>query len=246
MIKTGLPYNMGDMDEIKNHGAIVDMSDIQFPNITADKKQRTTFIFLRNTGFDVSLDFSNCSFEDKEAFLIRYLSESIEVKQEEFPLSYIKILNRISGNDIEIPCILNDDEIVKFIENNNDLLINIFRLVKSLPLFAMHCFTLNGTAYDMDEFEKTDDVPFNDNIYNIISNQLVLTLFDNDLDIPPVFYNKLFTFENKRMIQVIDTQLPFFSILFGLSTTDKKDWETIIEKSNSLELEHLENNPEPV
>ena len=90
------------------------------------------------------------------------------------------------------------------------------------------------------------NVPFNDNIYNIISNQLVLTLFDNDLDIPPVFYNKLFTFENKRMIQVIDTQLPFFSILFGLTTTDKKEWETIIEKSNSLELEHLENNPEPV
>ena len=233
MIKTGLPYNMGDMDEIKNNGAIVDMSDIQFPNITADKNQRTTFIFFRNTGFDVKLDFSSCSFEEKEAFLLAYLTENIDVKQSEFVKSYIKILNRAVGNDINVECILTDVEIEQFVKKNYAFITSILKFINSLPVFAMFYFSLNGEVYDMEDFEKTDENIINDNFYYVISADEAITLFDHELQIPPMFYNQLFTFENEKLFHAVQ-KLPFFSILHGLCTTDTSEWETVIQNSNSL------------
>lgn len=233
--RTGLPYDMNVMEEIKENGAIVDMSDIKFPGIPADKVQRTTFIFFRNTGFDVKLDFSNCSFEEKEQFLIAYLLERIDVKQTEFATSYVKILNRAVGNDIDVECIMTNEEIDRFIENYKDDISDFLQFAVSLPLFAMYYFSLNNQAYDMSEFEHTDDDKFSDNFYHIISTDGFIALFDHDITLPPLFYDKLFTFENHKLLEAIQN-LPFFAILHGLCTTSTEDWEAMLKTSNELNI----------
>lgn len=65
MIHTHLPYNIEDFDNIEKNGAIVDVSNPQFDGISENEKNKTVLIYLRNTGFDVTLDFSNTSMNDK-------------------------------------------------------------------------------------------------------------------------------------------------------------------------------------
>lgn len=233
MIKTGLPYNMSEMEEIKNNGAIVDMSDIKFPGIPKDKIQRTAFIFFRNTGFNVKLDFSKCTFEEKEAFLIAYLTENLDVKPSEFATSYIKIFNRLIGNDINIECILLDEEIDQFIKNHEELLSKLFQFINSLPVFALFYFSLNDKAYTLSDIERSDENIINDNFYYIISRDEFISIFDNDAGVAPLFYTQLFTFENTKLLQAVQS-LPFFSILHGLSTLDSATWEEMIDASESF------------
>ena len=55
------------MNEIKEKGAIVDMSNINYPGINSEDNVRISYIYLRNTNFDVDLDFSKCEYSFKEA-----------------------------------------------------------------------------------------------------------------------------------------------------------------------------------
>lgn len=232
MKRTGLPYDMGEMDEIKNNGAIVDMSDINFPGIPTEKIQRTTFIFFRNTGFDVKLDFSKCSYKDKEAFLLAYLNENIDVKQSEFATSYTKILNYAAGNNINTDCILTDQEIVEFIKSNSELVTTLLQFSISLPVFAMFYFSLNAEVYDLSDFKKTDNT-INDNFLHVITTEGFISLLDNEVNVEPLFYNKLFTFENEKLLAAVQT-LPFFSILYGLCMEESEMWEKMIKESDGI------------
>jgi hypothetical protein len=235
MRRTGLPYDMSQMDDIKNNGAIVDMSDIKFPGIPVEKIPRTAFIFFRNTGFDVKLDFSKCSFEQKELFLTDYLVYNIDVKLSEFATSYVKILNRFIGNDIDVECILTNEEIDLFIENHNKDIHTLLQFFMSLPIFTMFYFSLNGEGYSLDDIEKTDQDFINDNLYHIIETDGFVVLYDNELEIQPLFYEKLFTFDNPKLLQAVE-KLPFFSILHGLCTKDPAEWESMLRDSNQLIL----------
>lgn len=234
MIKTGLPYDMGSMDEIKNNGALVDMSDINFPGIPDDKIQRTTFIFLRNTGFNVTLDFSNCDYTLKEKFLLSYLNEDIDVKENEFASTYVKIFNKMVDNNIDIESILSDDEINLFIDRNKDFINKLLRFIISLPIFAMFYFSLNDKAYTLDDIEKTDDNVINENFYHIISNEKLVSVFDNSLNISPMFYNTIFRLENEKLFHSVE-KLPFFSILHGLSTLPEDEWKNMLKTFDEFE-----------
>ena len=84
MLRTKIPYQIERIEEIRECGAVVDVSNPIFPGIEQDKQLRTTLVFLRNTGFDVELDFSGCSYEEKRDYLLLYLKDKIDVKYKEF------------------------------------------------------------------------------------------------------------------------------------------------------------------
>ena len=99
-IKTGLPYDLDQMENIAQNGAIVDISNINFPGIPDSKKVRTAYIFLRNTGFEnIVLDFQKADYKTKSDFLITYLQDTIENNNQEIHNSWITIL--FDYNNIE-------------------------------------------------------------------------------------------------------------------------------------------------
>ena len=73
MLRTRIPYDIEKIEKIRDCGAIVDVSAPEFPGIEKDKQLRTTLVFLRNTGFDVKLDFTKCTYEEKRTYLLLYL-----------------------------------------------------------------------------------------------------------------------------------------------------------------------------
>jgi hypothetical protein len=238
MIYTGLPYDMSALDKIREGETVVDMSDIKFPNVEAEQQKKVSFIFLRNTSFDVKLDFSKCSFEDKEAFLLLYLTEDIDVKYKEFAFSYIKILNSFINNDFDMECILTEQEIQQFIKNNHEFVLKIFKLIKSLPVYAMFYFVLNNQAYTLEDFKKTDDETIKTNFVHLITSDGFMLLFDCDVEETPMFYTKLFTVDNEELLAAIK-QLPFFEILYGLANVSGDKWNSVMSDANAL-LENLQ------
>lgn len=65
MIRTGLPYDFDLMETIEKEGAVVDVSQVSYPN--SEDIERTTLIYLRNTNYDnIILDFSKVDYKTKE------------------------------------------------------------------------------------------------------------------------------------------------------------------------------------
>ena len=217
MLKTRIPYNIELIEEIKENGAIVDLSSPDFPGIAPDKQLRTTLVFLRNTGFEVRLDFSKCSYKEKRDYLILYLKEKIEIKNREFADSWYKILMEKSGFSCEEECILSDEELVRFISEEADYIDHVINFIYSLPLYAMKRYTLEDKAYNMDSFDESAANDISDNICFVLEHPDILCLYMHTEK--PMFYTKIFTIENNKLFDAIQS-LPFMSILFGLGKYD--------------------------
>lgn len=229
MIKTALPYSIEEMEQIQEHGALVDMADLNFINIPSELQKRTSLVFLKNTGFNVTLDFSGCPFEEKEEFLKLYLTEDISVNNREFSSTWVKVLNSALGNDVDMMSILNDDEIEKLIKRNQNFLTDVYQLIISLPLYAMFRFILHETAYDLTEFKKTDDNTIKCNLYHLIAHDEFLYLYSLASYIEPLFYTEIFTLKNNELFDAIQ-KLPFMDVLYGLSTTPQDQWKGMVEE----------------
>lgn len=217
MLKTRIPYDIEKIEEIRDYGAKVDVSSPNFPGIEKDKQLRTTLVFLRNTGFDVELDFSNCTYEEKREYLLLYLQEKIEVKNKEFSDTWIKILMKYIGIDCSRPCFLNREELSTFISENEDYISHVVNFIYSLALYAMKRYALEDKAYNFADFESSDSDNISNNICEIIKASEIIMIYS--IDNTPVFYNKAFTVENNKLFNAIQ-HLPFMSLLFGLGKYD--------------------------
>lgn len=209
------------MQEIKEKGAIVNMKNSQFP-IEADVIL-TSLIYLRNTNFKVALDFTDVSLEHRIKYLKLYLSEDLNLNNCEFSQSWIKILNYLVGFNIDIPCILTEEEIQEFIKNDSEYLGTILQFIISIPLFCMLRFKANkveeNSIFTFEEFTKTDKVPVSTNIEHILKYPELLNIFSHQYHIQPLFYTKVFTVENDDLFRAVQN-LPFFNVLFGLNSPD--------------------------
>ncbi|WP_312339106.1 hypothetical protein [Anaerospora hongkongensis] len=234
MIKTSLPYKIEEMELIQTNGAVVDMSDLNFISIIAELQKKTSLVFLKNTGFSVTLDFSNCSYEDKAEYLMLYLTEDLSVSNKEFSSTWVKILNSCLGISTDKYSILSDEEIKRFKDENLDFLTEVYQLIISLPLYAMYRFFLNDEVYDMSEFKKADKNPIKCNLYKLIEHDEFLFLYGIPVNIEPLFYTQIFTVENNELFTVIQ-RLPFMDVLYGLSATSKEEWQSLAQEVESFE-----------
>lgn len=217
MLKTQIPYDIEKIEEIRDHGAIVDVSNPQFPGIDNDKQLRTTLVFLRNTGFDVKLDFSACTYEEKRAYLLLYLQEKIEIKYKEFSDTWTKVILESLGFENNRPSILTKDEQALFIKENHEYISHIVTFIYSLTLFAMYRYSLNGHAYDMESFRKTEADDIGNNICFILEAPEIILVYSADKE--PVFFSKNFTVENNALFDALQ-KLPFMSLLYGFGMYD--------------------------
>lgn len=213
MLTTGLPYDLEKMDEIKENGAIVDMNSYKFDAIPDDEQLRTVFIFLRNTGFNVKLDFSNCDYASKRQYLLEYLYTKMDCKYTEFSHECVNIMYAINLMDPpHKDAIFTDEERIKFINEDKDVVDNLYDLVISTILFLVSkskCFDI-----DMEHFEeKTTKIKIN--LVNIMKDDMIgpiVTFSDRE----PSFYKDIFNDDNYDLFVAVVTGLATESTVLDL------------------------------
>ena len=229
MFNTGLPYDLNLMNDIAEQGAIVDMNNINFPGIPENLKIKTSFIFLRNTGFEnISLDFFSVNYEEKEKFLLFFLTGDIESNNQEFIDTWLSILFFFNEINNDIITILDKDEIEKFIKNNNELILKISSVINSLPVMLINRLKNKPWNFNI-QTQKFGNINIK-NLAKIISTEEAFYLYTNlnTEKYQPVFYEDLFSEEENDLFFAM-TNSPLFVIMFGLSTTPTEELETLIK-----------------
>ena len=237
MIKTGLPYSTENMSEIYNNGAEVDMSNIDFP--TDQDKFRTTFIYLRNTNFNnITLDFSKCSYEDKEKFLLEYIKSDIIV--ELFPLIYTwQCLLTFKSCE---PYFSND-EAHRFLENNKNVINELKEFYLSLPLYL---FTrLKISEMDMEGLEEKE-FNYSKNTYYLIQEEFIDYLSaQNPGFMKPILYPNQFTSDNELLFDFMKC-LSIYNLIQTMTETSEEDFKNLLTEISKFEesQSHLQESQE--
>lgn len=188
----------------------IDMSQLKF-DVPDDKQKRAAFIFLRNADIKAELDFSDCSYNDKEEFLLMYLTEDIDVDSDILTTTWIEILSARDGGRIALPSILDADQIQIFIKKNNDFIAEIYQLINSLPIYSLYCSDQNGGIFNTDDFKKTDYNRIKmTNFHKLADNSLFILFFDDSTE--PLFYEKIFIKGDYYMYKLM-SKLPFTGML---------------------------------
>ena len=236
-----LPYKMEEMQELKEQVHRIDMSQLNFPSVGQELQERTAFIFLRNTGFNAVRMYVDCSYERKEKFLQLFLFDSLTIQCQKLAVTWITILNYAIGNDVGADGIFSFDEIQQFIVRNEELIIEVFSLVKSLPVFSMYLSSLNNEAYNLDEIPIAECKIHLPNFVQMFPksskddflqlNKHFLSLFDAE-HVETYFYTNIFHLENYLLIEACD-QLPFSSILYGLCTEPAEKWIELLSPTEA-------------
>lgn len=178
---------------------IIDMSDLRFPpEIT--NKQRAALLFIRNTGIKTNFVFYDCTFDEKEKFLLLYLTgKRIDVNMDILASTWVKILvyNKLDTNTKSI---LTDKEISLFCKQHKEIINEIYRFLVSIPLCAIDVFNRgriknNEETIDLGiEYEKTDYYRINPFTFIKIFDYNEIIILSQMLEgyITPVFYTNYF------------------------------------------------------
>ena len=197
MINTGLPYDIKQMSMIAQEGAIVDMNNINFPGIDESNQVRTAFIFMRNTGFNVKLDWSNCTDERQYSILKEYITSDIKWHSDDMCDMWCEMLNDyITGLDTYCAW-----------QGKADGLIDeTMSLLASLPIYIMYRHELNGTVFNLDDIEKKESSKIGANYISLLKNSGVDDLIIFACGAPkiqPKFWTELFTDDNNDLMSAL-------------------------------------------
>lgn len=226
MIQTGLPYDFETMQQIMQEGAVVDVTNANYPSIPKEDNVKTSLIYLRNTNFDnIQLDFSKAGYDVKLEFLERYFSgESFPCKLKELSNTILHSLFKILNIDNNLQSILTEDEEIAYIKSHEKQLNELIDLIYSLPLFLIH--RLDNVDFDIsfDDVEKTNDESCKTIINLIIDSPEFGLFYSVNKNISSKFYENIFTLDNNTLFENICNYTPFQALLFGLA--DEQQWDS--------------------
>lgn len=225
----GFITSINESDEL-----VVDMSDIgDFP-VPIDKQKLASFIFIRNSGIKMKLDFSKCSYEDKDEFLMLWMTSGIEVKSEELAISWIEILH--NSDAINKYSILDENEIKKFNSNHSEFISVIREFINSLPLYAISTFhEEDKEGFDLSEFDVSEE----DNIS--MCNFYQLTQFPSfnlllEENAQPKYFKNIFNnFDNAFYLSKIMDNLPYIDFMLIMFGSPELQQEFINNLNDSLQ-----------
>lgn len=230
-----LPIDLNVFPEL-NEDDKIDMSRLNFP-VAPDKQKRASFIFIRNTNLKCSLDFHDCSYKDKEEFLLMYMTSNINVSIPELSYTWINILGNdyLSSYDKSI---LSKSEIDEFCKNNEKFVFEMRRLTVSLPVLAINIF--NNSIEDKDivmenDLESTDfDEISLDRFADLLDHEeflyLIFMLADN---IQPVYYKKYFNRSGVTVMK-IEEKLPFINMMNMMFGGDENSMHILIDNITKI------------
>lgn len=229
--RTGLPYDLSQMDLIRNNGAIVDMNNINFPNV--DNQVNVAFIFLRNTDYNVTLDFSNCSYDLKKDYLLKYLTESVEYKINSLINTWMAILCSSIGILLEDTGILTKEELQKFVDENIEIIGELLHLIISVPVYIVSRFNYQGTTISTGDIKTNDSKLFNDNINYLFLHPAINIILETDTIFEPENYVKYFTNTNDKLFSALQG-LPYMAMLVGMVEKTPEEWENFLNEYKSV------------
>lgn len=120
--------------EVNVQDYCIDIASIKYddPDLESNKVE-CSLIYLRNIDLPFPCDFSECTYEVKEEWILKYLESCLyDLCIKELNET---ILNILSDGPIDnLDCILTADEVIKFKEKNKDLINEILRFMVSLNL----------------------------------------------------------------------------------------------------------------
>ena len=228
MIRTGIPYSKEQIAEVYEKGAVVDLSVINFPDIDNLKDEmHAVFVYLRNTGYNVTFDFSNMTYNQKEALLLEYLNTKISFNIPALNTTWLSILYACLGERIKgMESILTDEELIEFQKSNFQYVLKIWEFLVSLPLFLIK-------RLDLDNFdskaEKTEEEPNLVNFYNVLACEEIDDLITKGAgDIPPKDYVKLFTVDNTKLFEAI-SDCSFATFLQGIASAEDDEFKEFVK-----------------
>lgn len=229
-------FNINSDDEI-------DMGNLHYINI--EKPLLCALICLRNTGTKLRLNFDNCSYEDKAEYLRLFLSSNIDVYLPQLSSTWIEILTYEIDSTIYMESILSKEEIEKFINENDNFINKVRRLINSLPYLALSKYiNQNDAKLDMSGVPSIyDDEIKLMNLYQLTEYNSFILLLDDKGKPERVggYYHMFDEKSNEYNIYRLLDGLPFFNIITALLGTNE------IQSSLSNEfLNKIENNKEVI
>lgn len=234
-----LPLDISSIENIDFENNIIDMSDLRFP----DNKIRSAFIFIRNADLDMNFDFSKCSYETKEEFVLMYIKGNINVKLPIIRDTLIDIIISKYTNENIIIGIFTRDEINKFINDNIDLVNELCTLVISLPILGVYHYSKSDSSISNminfdNEFEYTnyDEINFN-NFSFLTESELFTVLIQIITDYTPKFYSKYFDGVDQIAIARINSNLPIINLLNIFFAPEEIQNNFVSEINNILTVE---------
>ena len=235
-IRTGVPYKPEEMAKIYEEGAVVDLSQINFPTCnTLKENMHALFVYLRNTGYNVEFDFTEMNYESKVALLKEYLDTNIEYDIPILNTTWLSVLYACLGERIkDMESILNDLELITMQSAEFSYIENIWKFIISLPLFLIKRLDLE--TFDS-KAEKTDETFNLVNFYNILKQPEIDDLiYKGAGDIPPRDYEKIFTVDNTRLFESLNG-CSFTTFIQGLVNSDEKDFQEFVRSIYEQPLE---------
>lgn len=221
-IVTGLPYDINLMiDRIQNEGAIIDVSKINFPNVTSKEQTvRTTLIYLRNTNFpNTELDFSHVAQEDFQYWLKTYITCDITFSVPELNEMWFYVIGYcVTGQNFSD--YMTNETIESFVLANSELIDQLIDFYNSLLLYAMKRLS-NDNIIDFSDVKHQPTHMFSNNAYNLLR----LTNFFDVMDVvdrEPVFFDDLFTDTNNELFDMISVHTPYTALFYGMINDTKK------------------------
>lgn len=239
-VVTGLPYDINLMIErIQNEGAIVDVSQINFPNTTSiDQQVRTTLIYLRNTNFpNTTLDFSHVPQDQFQYWLKGYITSDITFSVPELNEMWLHVLGYyLSGTNYSD--YITNETLDQFIEDNRQLVDQLIDFYNSLLLYVLKRLT-DENVIDFSDVKHQSEVLFSANAYNLLHLTNFSDLTDS-IEREPVFFDNLFTETNNDLFELIGEYTPYTALLYGMSQDVDKFKQVIddIEQLAQLDVEN--------
>ncbi len=192
-----LPIAAEDIKEIKETDTI-DMHSLKFPD--AVDPIITALLFLRNTGIRAKLLFDECTYEEKEGYLIHFMiTKRMSATIPELASTWAYILVNMEEHSVygdNIYSILSFDETKKFRERNKSLIDELNRFLISIPLCSIDIYAVTRSEtkrIDMNEFEVSSYYGFNHfALIQLLEYPAVILLSQSITGIEPVFYQNYF------------------------------------------------------
>lgn len=225
MIRTGLPYDFDLMETIEKEGAVVDVSQVSYPN--SEDIERTTLIYLRNTNYDnIVLDFSKVDYKTKEKYLIEYLTGDIEHPVKQLTESWFSLFMHYKQIPLKIDSILDSVEEMAFFKENGDLIKELDIFAYSLLLYPISRLDTLDFEFDFSNIENSDFV-FNLNVCELISHPCWNLVYEKEPFYGPKFYKKMFTEDNNYLFETVMKFTPFSVLLYGMN--DREQWQEFVK-----------------
>lgn len=236
-IRTGVPYKPEEMARIYEEGAIVDLSRVNFPTCkTTEENMHALFVYLRNTGYDVTFDFTEMTYEQKVALLKEYLNTKIDYNIPVLNTTWLSVLYACLGERIKgMESILNDLELITMQSAEFSYIENLWTFIVSLPLFLIK-------RLDLDAFEskaeKTNEELNLVNLYYILEQPEIDDLINKGAgEIPPKDYEKIFTVDNTRLFECLNG-CSFTTFIQGMVNSEDTEFQDFVKElyaSNVIE-----------